>query len=69
MDEDILIGLHQISTAFPFGYNTLKNKTKRLKAMGIIQGPRAFGKPPNRRRCLWAYKTIIQRFLIQNPTF
>jgi hypothetical protein len=69
MNDDFLIGRKAIAKEFPFGWHTFLERLPQLKQAGVILGPRAFGSPPHRRIMLYSKRTIIDRFLIENPTF
>jgi hypothetical protein len=69
MDSDFLIGRKAIAKEFPMGYDAFCKRIPILRKAGVILGPRLFGKPPNRRLMVYSKKSIIDRFLIQNPTF
>lgn len=69
MDDNFLIGRKAIAKEFPFGWWTFLEKLPALKQYGVVLGPRAFGAPPKRRIMLYSKRDIINRFLIEHPTF
>jgi hypothetical protein len=69
MDSDFRIGRRAFAKEFPFGYHAFCRRIPLLKKAGVILGPRLFGKPPNRRLMIYSKKSLIDRFLIENPNF